>query len=52
MKFVVSVKKKRKKKEAQKKNCNCSKKKVAHQNCTVDKQCNTLCEQCVNTIVA
>ena len=47
MKFVVSVKKKKKKKTV-----TVQKKKVAHQNCTVDKQCNTLCEQCVNTIVA
>ena len=27
-----------------------TKKNVAHQNCTVDKQCNTLCEQCINTV--
>ena len=27
-------------------------KKVAHQNCTVDEQCNTLCEQWPNTVTA
>ena len=27
-------------------------KKMAHQNCTVDEQCNTLCEQWPNTVAA
>ena len=52
MKFVLSVKKKKKKKTQKKFVIVQKKKKVAHQNCTVDKQCKTLCEQCVNTIVA
>ena len=52
MKFVLSVKKKKKKKTQKKFVIVQKKKKVAHQNCTVDKQCNTLCEQCVNTVAA